>query len=202
MDAQEEGPLSSTNRGSSYKDKTITDYYVTPVCEIIKFLKPLVELEPDILSGAILDPSAGGDPRHPMSYPEALKKMGVPVENILTMDVREDSPADVKGDYLKMKFPDKFNLAITNPPFVHAQKFIDKALKDVSENGFVIMLLRLNFFGSRRRKVLWDNHMPKYVFVHHERMSFTDDGRTDSVEYMHAVWQVGNKTKYSKLFVI
>ena len=31
--------------------------------------------------------------------------------------------------------------------------------------------------------------MPKYIFVHHQRMSFTEDKKTDSIEYAHFVWQ-------------
>jgi len=49
------------------------------------------------------------------------------------------------------------------------------------------MLLRLNYFGGKKRKKFWDENMPKYVFVHNRRMSFAEDGKTDSIEYMHAV---------------
>jgi len=43
--------------------------------------------------------------------------------------------------------------------------------------------------------------MPKYVFVHHRRISFTG-GTTDSIEYMHAVWQIGYKNEFTKLKII
>jgi hypothetical protein len=31
--------------------------------------------------------------------------------------------------------------------------------------------------------------MPLFTYVHSERLGFTDDGRTDSIEYMHCLWQ-------------
>ena len=40
--------------------------------------------------------------------------------------------------------------------------------------------------------------MPKYVFVHNRRMSFAEDGKTDSIEYMHAVWQKGYRSKFTQ----
>ncbi len=49
------------------------------------------------------------------------------------------------------------------------------------------MLLRLNYFGGKVRSKLWEEHMPKYCFVHNKRISFTDDGKTDSIEYCHMV---------------
>lgn len=67
--------------------------------------------------------------------------------------------------------------------------------------GFVIMLLRLNYFGSQKREEFWEDNMPAKCYVHRKRMSFTDEGGTDSIEYMHAVWQkdayIRNETKLS-----
>ncbi len=79
---------------------------------------------------------------------------------------------------------------------------INKALNDVREGGFVIMLLRLNYLGGKVRQRLWGNNMPKYIFVHNRRMSFTDDGKTDSIEYAHFVWQKGYNPKFSQLKVL
>ncbi len=39
-------------------------------------------------------------------------------------------------------------------------------------------------------------------YVHHQRMSFTDDGGTDSIEYAHFVWKKGTSSNDSKLFLI
>jgi hypothetical protein len=149
----------------------------------------------------ILDPCAGGDESHGMSYPLALPDYSRtnPVE---TIDIRDDSQANTKTDYLFHPIRHKPNMIITNPPFNIALEVIKKALDDVQDYGWVIMLLRLNFFGSKQRKIFWDSFMPRYAFVHHKRIGFTKNGGTDSIEYMHCCWQKGNYPKFCELKVI
>lgn len=193
--------MSSTNRSNSRK-LHIADYYVTPIHTIVEFLNEFIKHEPNAFKGKVLDPCAGGDSKHLMSYPEALKQIGVRNNNIITMDIREDSLASVKSDYLGYQCDGIYQTIITNPPFNIARDIIDKALIDVKDNGFVIMLLRLNYFGGKLREDLWKSHMPKYAFVHNKRLSFTDNGKTDSIEYMHCVWQKGYYPEFCQLKVI
>ena len=194
--------LSSTNR-SNARSNHAEDYYVTPVSSIIDFLNEFNKYENVFHKDIhILDPCAGGDIKHPMSYPKALKNIGINPDNISTIDIRSDSLAKVKTDYLKYNCRNKFDVIITNPPFSIARDIIEKSLDDVKDDGFVIMLLRLNYFGGKLRKDMWDKHMPKYSFVHHRRMSFRDDGKTDSIEYQHVVWQKGYYPEFTKLKVI
>lgn len=179
----------------------MSDYYVTPVHEIENFLREFIHIEPKIYTGTILDPCAGGDTDHAMSYPQALKNIGV--ENYIdTIDVREDSLADIVTDYLTIKLLEQYDFIITNPPFNLALEIIEKALSDVKDGGYVIMLLRLNFFESKLRKKFFDIYMPKYCFVHHKRMCFTNDGKTDSIAYCHMVWKKGDNPEFCKLKVI
>lgn len=186
--------MSSTNRGYNRHQ---SDYYVTPVEEINKFLEAWLADEqsgsdeyvtlaerPDKL--AWLDCCAGGDQKHPMSYPEALINIGVYPQ---TVDIREDSLADWKTDYLKLE-PMRWDVIISNPPFYLAMEIIEKALQ---ESEYVVMLLRLNFLGSQQRFQFWQKHPAKKIYVHHKRMSFTDNKSTDSIEYAHFVWQRGYK---------
>lgn len=193
--------MSSTSRG--YK-RHLTDYYVTPINEIVHFLREFKKFEPQIFNSEtlFLDPTAGGDEANGMSYPIALQQLGIRDEQIRTIDIREDSRAEIVDDYLKHNVEQKPDVIITNPPFSDAREIIEKALDDVKDGGFVIMLLRLNFYGSKRRKDMWDKQLPKYSFVHNKRMSFTSDGRTDSIEYQHCVWQKGYYPKFAHLRVI
>ena len=191
--------MSSTNRSNS-RDEHIADYYVTPIDKITYFLEEFEKVETMDKNINILDCCAGGDINHPMSYPEALKLKDF--RNITTLDIREDSLSEIKGDYLHIDYKNKMDMIITNPPFSLALDIINKSLEDVKEGGFVIMLLRLNYFGSKNRKELWERHMPKYCFVHHRRMSFTDDRKTDSIEYAHFVWQKGYNEQFTQLRVI
>lgn len=194
--------MSSTNR-SEARQEHASDYYITPVKDIELFLHELIKYEPEVFNNSklILDPCSGGDSKYPMSYPEALKKFtDTP---IVTCDIREDSLAKHKANYLKVKLR-KYDMIITNPPFNIAKEIIQKALEDVNEGGFVVMLLRLNYFGSKDRFEFWKNNLPKYSFVHHSRIGFIPDqpSKTDSIEYMHAVWQKGHTPEFCNLRVI
>ena len=196
--------MSSTNRGY---DRHKSDYYVTPVDKIEEFLHEFIKHEPSAFDERIIDPCAGGDETHPMSYPTALfNAFGISGMNgkVTTIDIREDSLAHIKKSFLETKFKILPRTIITNPPFNLADEIIKKSLDDVEEYGFVVMLLRLNFFGGKKRKEkFWDKiGLPKYTFVHHRRMSFTEDNKTDSIEYAHFVWQKGYKPEFTQLVVI
>jgi hypothetical protein len=204
--------MSSTNRGH---DRHKNDFYVTPTPPIREFLSEFLKDE-GIQNPAQLvwlDPCAGGDDRSEMSYPVVIKELVDPM--LITMDIREDSRADIKADYLNYKLQVKPDIIITNPPFGGAIGVINKAIEDVVDGGYVIMLLRLNFFGSQDRKPFFNKNMPKLCYVHHKRISFIpkhiNDERkeqglkpltVDSIEYAHFVWQKGYKEKYTKLRVI
>ena len=193
--------MSSTNR-SDARLQHISDYYITPIDKILEFLTEFNKHE-SIFSDTIkvLDPCSGGDDKNGMSYPIALNHIN-PKLHIATNDIRDDSKASTKSDYLDLDCKDKFNVIITNPPFNISKDIINKALDDVIDGGFVIMLLRLNYFGGKVRQDLWERHMPKYCFVHNKRISFTDNGKTDSIEYCHMVWQKGHHPKFTKLAVL
>jgi len=192
--------MSSTNRGG---ERNKNDYYVTPIQPILDFCKAIEEDLGWTWKGKrVLDPCAGGDDKHPMSYPTALQQF-CPGLEVITVDIREDSKAQFLGDYLtsnlEMTPPD---VVMSNPPFFLAQQFVDKGLADVCDNGWVILLLRLNYFGSQKRLKWWQSQMPLWCYVHAERMSFTEDGRTDSIEYCHCMWQKDNYPSFTQLRVI
>lgn len=182
--------MSSTNR-SNARNTHISDYYITPVAQIALFLDQLFVDYPKVgYFSSILDPCAGGDADNPMSYPKALAEFGI--THVKTMDIRDDSPAEIKGNYLTTDIEPQ-QLIITNPPFNMAEQIIKKALSDTVDGGFVVMLLRLNFLGGKtRQETFWSEvGMPEAVYLHPKRMSFTNDNKTDSIEYAHFVWIKG-----------
>lgn len=198
--------MSSTNR---WYNRHKSDYYVTPQKDVQEFLETFLQVElengeyiwdrPDRLQR--LDPCAWWDELHDMSYPAVINNM-LWIE-IDTMDIREDSKAWFITDYLNCNVkPNEFDVIITNPPFNLALEIIQKALQDVNEDWYVIMLLRLNFFGSKARRKFFDEHMPVSCYVHHKRMSFTEQWWTDSIEYAHFVWRKWQNPKYTKLYLI
>ncbi len=201
--------MSSTNRKQNKRQ--VSDYYVTPPSCVKEFLSawftdlqqettdynPIPE-RPDRMLW--LDPCSGGDKNHGMSYADTLQsELGI---NPLTIDIRPDSKAEIIADYLTYKLKSKPDIIISNPPFFIAQEFITKALSDITDDGYVIMFLRLNFLGTQIRKQFFDNNMPETIYVHHKRPSFTDDGGTDSIEYAHFIWRKGQKLSESILKII
>lgn len=215
--------MSSTNRSDS-RDKHIADYYVPPPLDIQEFLDAFLANHEklDLSDMNILDPCAGWNPyeeweeeestpeggvvlvkktreEHPMSYPSVLECYHP--KRLITNDIRPDSPAQYHEDFITYDIKSSFDMIITNPPFNLALPIIEKALDILPVGGYCIMLLRLNFFGSKARKKFFETHMPIETYVHHKRISFAK-GATDSIEYMHCVWKKGDNPPYTKLFLI
>lgn len=135
-----------------------------------------------------------------MPYPAVLKVFNT--KRIITNDIRLDSPAQFHTDILTYNVPAaKYDIVITNPPFNIALDIIKKSFEFTVDGGYIIMLLRLNFFGSKARKKFFEEHMPVETYVHHKRISFAN-GATDSIEYMHCVWRKGFNPTYTKLYLI
>lgn len=202
--------VASKQRLQERKDKS--DYYITPHWAIRQFLKAyddatgyLSRLQAQSYEGGpvlVLDPCAGGDENHPMSYPIVLKEdWGI---EPITLDVRPNSRAEIIANYLETDVIEKFDLVITNPPFIIIEDIIDKALSDCKDGGHVVMLARLNYFGAQKRAVGFQTNMPKYVFVHSKRMGFdpSKPSGTDGVEYGHFVWVKGEQPDFTELRVI
>lgn len=196
--------MSSTNR-SNARAKHTADYYVTPKESIREFLQNFREDEEiDFWRKTILDPCAGWDQKNPMSYPDVLFEFWADRSKITTNDIREDSEANKISDFLEWNegnCRDKFDLIITNPPFNIATQIIERSFEFVADWGYVIMLLRLNYFGSQWRKNFREKHPPHRCYVHRKRMSFTW-WPTDSIEYMHCVWKQWEYNKNAILRII
>ena len=197
--------MSSTNRGGRREP---SDYYVTPLPTIRAFLKAWMrDVGLGTLTGlSILDPCAGGDAAHPMSYPTVLQEYGACPEDIFTVDIREDSRAMIHADYLGVEFPLAGfvpDIAVSNPPFSLAGEFIRKALRDVAPGGWVVFLLRLNVYGGwDRYSRLWPEvGLPKLAYAHPYRIGFRPEEprKTDSIEYMHACWRQGERCESTVL---
>ena len=161
--------MSSTNRGAIRKE---SDFYPTPweaFSVILPWLPKNIHFH---------DPAAG-DGR----LIRWLRESG---RDATGSDLFPQKPQilypQTPVDYLKDTASKRFT--ITNPPFSLAQEFCDHALKNSLE---VMMLLRLNFLGSQKRKEWWKTHEPDCIFVLSSRPDFTGDGG-DSCEYGWLYW--------------
>lgn len=85
----------------------------------------------------------------------------------------------------------RFDFIITNPPFSLAQEFVEKSL---TLANCVVMLLRLNFLASSKRKAFWERNEPTAIHVLTKRPSFTGKG-TDATDYAWFVWDSTGRQK-------
>ncbi len=194
----------------------------------MEFLEAWVDdLAPDTRIQRVLDPCAGGNtkpvdweykpakggkpaemvhvPVTPMSYPTALQRVFGSGLTVVTNDIREDSPAEYHMDVRKMPALTKtpYDLVATNPPFSLAMEVIEASLKMVRDGGLVVMLLRLNFLEGAERFPFMQSNPPQRAYVHHRRMGFLPGAKkTDSIAYMHAVWQRGYASNHTIMRVI
>jgi len=180
--------MSSTCRGT---ERNANDYYVTPHWLIEQFLAVFIPACNIDITKPTFDPCAGGCGKHEMSYPTVLKNFGF--TNVTTQDIREDSRAATPNtDYFKFTNLG-YDLTITNPPFDRSVEVAKKAIREVNDDGHVVMLQRLNWLGTAKRKPFWDTAPLKHIYVHHKRASFNPEfpNKHDSIEYAHFVFQKG-----------
>ena len=142
------------------------DAYYTPPRAILALAESLT-----ILPGMrILEPAAG-DGR----IVGELMQRGAEVD---ALDI------DKGQDFLAVTTLPHYDAVITNPPYKHAQVFVEKSLQHADA---VVMLLRLGFMGSKTRLPFWQENPPTAIYVLVPRPSFTNGG-TDSSEYAWFCW--------------
>jgi hypothetical protein len=69
---------------------------------------------------------------------------------------------------------------ITNPPFRHAQAFIENALNIIQEGNKVVMLLNLQFLESSARSEFFEEYPPSIVYVSRSRIKTAKYGDFDT----------------------
>ena len=74
-------------------------------------------------------------------------------------------------DFLTYNSEVKFDNVITNPPFKLAQKFIEKSLDLVKDNGKVAMFLKVQFLEGTGREKFFKESPLRYVYVFRARQA-------------------------------
>ncbi|NHI01816.1 MULTISPECIES: DNA methyltransferase [Oceanimonas] len=96
-------------------------------------------------------------------------------------------------DYLQTTFTRKMDIIITNPPFSLTEAFIEKSLSELSADGTMAYLQRVNFLGSKRRVPFWKKvGFPDKSPIIIPRPRFVG-GNSDSCEYAWFIWDKGNR---------
>lgn len=186
--------MSATNRGAIRRE---CDFYKTPDEAIEKILDALV----DFYGDNILECCAGDG-----AIIKALRRNFEGIK-ISAIEIREEERENLIkagadcvdiGDFLTLTpTSPKPDLIITNPPYSIAQEIIGHCFK-VAPDAEVVMLLRLAFLESKKRKAFWERHPVTQLYVLSERPSFTGKG-TDATAYAWFVW---SKHRVRKITVI
>lgn len=179
--------MSSTNRG---KARHTDDLYETPswVTELL--------LQHEELGTPILECAVGRTKKILHVLERHYDR-----DEITGLEINDSFKPDICADYLKW-VPDKeYKSIVTNPPFSSAIEFIKKSLEIVSNNGKVMMLLRLNFLESKERFKFWRSNMPARIIVLSERPKFYR-GKTDSITYAWFIWDASTKVEKSELILV
>ena len=165
--------MSAKNRGAKVAPH---EFYPTPRKTVEALIGELGDYGLDILKYGLMcgDPCAGDS----AIITAFVKNQITEPSQWEWAEIREGK------DYLKSGMTGPVDAIITNPPFSLATDFIDRSL---DEGMFVAYLLRLNFWGSRKRKEWWQGKEPTHQFTLSERPSFTGKG-TDATEYAWFVW--------------
>lgn len=154
--------LSGTSlSGSSLtRERAEHDYYATPYESTQALMKVLP------LQGTVLEPCVGGG-----HIAEVIKEYYPMVEVIGCDLVDRGYPNTIVSNFLTHRFTQTFNHIVTNPPYALAQEFLEKSLEIVEPNGTIAMFLKIQFLEGAKRKELFKQYPPKYVYVFSKRQN-------------------------------
>ena len=125
---------------------------------------------------------------------EVLKKRGF---NVYSTDVIERGYGIGNIDFLKQSL--KFNGDIlTNPPFKYAEKFVEKAMSLLKNGYYLILFLKIQFLEGQKRKDLFKQYPPQYVYVNSKRQLCAMNGefekyKSTAICYCWFIWEKGWK---------
>lgn len=164
--------MSSTNRRCGVRSKH--DHYETPWHTLMSLL------DNHEIKYPLLEPCAGYG-----SVANILKLGGA----VITNDIDPDMECDYNHDYLDWTPENEFETILTNPPFNIAEQIIKKSIQDLEIGGEVIMLLRLDFLGTEKRRMFWKENPAKQIYALSKRPRFIRSGGSN--EYGWYVWENG-----------
>ncbi|TXH13717.1 MAG: hypothetical protein E6R03_10815 [Hyphomicrobiaceae bacterium] len=173
------------------------EFYPTPSWAVHRLLDRCLESH-ELDRGTFLEPAYGNGaiPLAFQTYQERIDGVewyGIDVD--LDANVMKEAGGRVKvGDFTtysivrhseKYKaFPKRFDLVITNPPFSLAMDYLITASQITNS---IFMLLPITWLASAKRHNVISKYVPD-TFLIPDRVSFTGDGASNSVEYAWFYW--------------
>lgn len=188
--ARHDETMSATNRGESRIEH---DDYQTPSWCVRRLIERVRLPTGDWLEPAV---GAGGIIKVVESIrPGSQRWSAVDIQSKYILDPGQSwiltenwSPNGwMLGDFLdpNTTFGRRWDVAITNPPYSHAEKFLER-MRSVADH--VVLLLRLAWLSSANRAEIFRRDPPNFVAVLPNRPSFTGDGKTDATDYGWFCW--------------
>ena len=85
---------------------------------------------------------------------------------------------------------------VTNPPYKGNldTDFIRRSLELVEQGSYVIMLFKVQFLASKKRKLFFEQYPIRYVYIHSSRIKILKNnqpGGSNALDYAWYVWQKG-----------
>jgi len=169
--------LGASNHTSGEREKN--DYYATEP----RAVELLLELEN--FNKDILEPACGEG-----HLVEPLRKHGY---NVVATDLIYRGYGQVRDFFSYYTWHGDI---ITNPPYKHAQKFVEHSLNIIPEGNKVAMFLKVLFLESQARKILFKTQPPKIVYVSSSRLKCAKNGdfekySSSAIAYAWFVWEKG-----------
>lgn len=167
------------------ENRPLHDFYPTPPEATLALLSK------ETFEGSIWEPAAGDG-----AICRVLEQEGY--RNILASDLIDRGYGETPHDFLMSQWTS--DNIITNPPFVLAQQFVEKALDATRHNptGKVAMLCKLVFLEGQKRKAFFESTPLVRVHVFSKRVQFYREGQrgklgTSMMCFAWFVWQHGHE---------
>jgi hypothetical protein len=151
---------------SESRERVENDFYATNP----KALDMLFDAEP-FGAGTYLEPSAGQG-----HLSNRILEL-IPNAKITNLDV-VDRGLDgvIVADFLEYSGTEKYDYVITNPPYSLGKEFVDKGLELLKDGGKMAMFLKIQFLEGEKRRDMYKNNPPKYIYVFTKRMATFNNG--------------------------
>lgn len=161
------------------------DFYPTPEWATNDLLNRGIPI-----GGWILECCAGD-----LAIANPLKRAG----QVLTNDIDPNMPVMFHRDCVmeNWDYGAKIDWVVTNPPFNLAAEIVPLAYQAASEG--MAMLLRLSYLEPVKNRGEWLNKHPPTTLIVLPRISFTGNGKTDSVT---CAWMIWDKHTTSQQIII
>jgi hypothetical protein len=169
------------------KKSDILDRYYTPMALAIAGFGHLQRTRAEFMSGvtSLLEPGSGPGTFCSASRGFVPNLKGPPVGvDMVPPETLYPGHKCVRRNFLDWKTKQRFDLAITNPPFTYVNVFIRKTANLLTPQGLAVFLMRVGVAGGLERMRMWQEEVNLIeVCMVAPRPGFTYDGETDASEY-------------------